>query len=331
MPQIRVLVADDSALSRDVITNILSMDNGIIVVGQASNGREAVEKALALKPDLVTMDLEMPIMNGIEAIEKIMGTKAVPILVISAKDDARSAFAAISKGALEVLSKTEIDPETPQVLIQKIKLLSRVKVISHIRATGQPRIIDPLPSKAGERPFGAAEKPGRGPRVIAIAASTGGPKALSTILPELPENLPSPILIAQHISDGFVAGMVDWLDKVSALKVKLAEDGEPVVEGIVYVSPSEKHMEVRPDRRIGLVERGARDIYRPSCDLLLSSVAERYGTSSVGIILTGMGSDGTNGCRIRRVSKPGVAQPSRRTRPPRPFSACPGWPLRVAA
>lgn len=137
-------------------------------------------------------------------------------------------------------------------------------------------------------------------RVFAIASSTGGPQALAQILPELPANFACPVLVAQHISDGFAQGMVDWLGSLCKLPVRLAADGDWLQAGVIYVSPSEQHLSVTPGRRLALVARGALDVYRPSCNVLLQSVAEVFGRQAIGIILTGMGSDGAQGmARIR--------------------------------
>lgn len=303
MPQIKVLVVDDSVLSREMLVEIISQDEEIQIVGQASNGRDAVDEVLRLKPDIVTMDIEMPIMNGFDALERIMATSAVPVLVISSRGDAGTAYSAVSKGALEVISKSEIDPENPDQLVQKIKLLSRVKVITHLRA-GQSRSEVPEAIKPSERqvqsitpiqsrqPGAARQQPFR---VVAIASSTGGPKALSELLPEFPAHFPCPIVIAQHISDGFISGLVDWLAKLAPMNVKVGEDGEPLLAGTIYMSPSEKHMKILPDRKLQLVNRSPGDLYHPSCDLLLSSAAAAYGAGCIGVILTGMGSDGASG------------------------------------
>lgn len=317
MPKIKVLVVDDSVLSREMLIDILSLDEEIQIVGQASNGLDAVDKVFRLKPDIVTMDIEMPVMNGLDALERIMATNAVPILVISSRGDAKTAYSAVSKGALEVISKSEIDPDNPDQLIQKIKLLSKVKVITHLRA-GQARndirdLIKPAErqiqsytSEQSQQPGAVRQQPFR---VIAIASSTGGPKALSELLPEFPSHFPCPIVIAQHISDGFISGLVDWLAKLAQMKVKVGDEGDQLVPGSIYMSPSEKHMKISADGKIVLLKRGPTDLYHPSCDLLLSSVANTFRAGCVGVILTGMGSDGALGMeRIKAAGGTTIAQ-----------------------
>ncbi|MCP4104483.1 MAG: chemotaxis-specific protein-glutamate methyltransferase CheB [Desulfobacteraceae bacterium] len=279
MKPVRVLVVDDSDSARAFIVDILSADSEIQVVGEAENGLEAIKKIPELKPDIVTMDIWMPVMDGLEAIGKIMSSHPVPILVVTSKTDTDTAYKAISKGALEVIPKPDINSGDSEELISKIKLLSKVKVISHIQ------------KRYFEKSINSPDK------IVAIASSTGGPKALSCLLSALPENFPWPIVIAQHIAGDFVAGMAEWLDKVVSLKVKPGEEGENIIGGTVYVSKSEKHMEIDKLNRIRFKDRNPKDIYFPSCNILLSSVANVYKNRSIGIILTGMGDDGVVGLK----------------------------------
>ncbi len=301
MGQIRVLVVDDSDLARELIIAILSTDKEITIAGEAKNGREAVEKVRQLKPDIVTMDIEMPIMNGLEAIEQIMATNPVPILVVTTRGDAHTAYAAISKGALDLVVKPDVNLEGAREFIQKIKLLSKIKVIMHISGKRvmreKPVVIPPVfTGKTSDR-------------VVAIASSTGGPEALSVFLSALPETFPCPLAIAQHNSDGFVPGLVEWLDRIVKVHVKVAEEGETIVPGTAYVSPSEKHMEITVTKKVAFIERHPKDIYRPSCDMLLSSIALAYKAKAIGIILTGMGSDGVRGMKqIREAGGATIAQ-----------------------
>lgn len=289
MSPIRTLVVDDSILAREMIAAILSTDDLIRVIGEAGNGREAVQKVVICKPDVVIMDINMPVMNGFEAIEEIMARQPVPILVVSSADDAKTAYRAISLGALEIMSKSEISVEEPAHLVSKVKNLSMVKVISHIRGVGKGR-------EAGECPRPASAGLRR-PGIIAIAASTGGPKALSVIIPALPADFPCPIVIAQHIAKDFATGMADWLHKICRLPVKVAEERELISPGVVYLSPAEKHLTLGRDNRVILRAPRPTDIYHPSCDALLSSVAAVYRSKAIGIILTGMGNDGVEGMK----------------------------------
>jgi two-component system chemotaxis response regulator CheB len=310
-------------VARELLRDFLECDPEIKVVGQAKNGRDAVELVQRLRPHLITMDLEMPVMDGMAAIEEIMATAAVPILVVSSVADAQKAFDAVSRGALEVIAKPDIGQASRAELIAKVRMLSRVKVIRHIRpsrppslataaamaaltssptpAKVEPVVVDPLAFQPMMRSNWRAGVIGCSGRVFAIASSTGGPQALSVILARLPPCFPCPIVIAQHISDGFAGGMADWLASLCGIKVQLARPDEPLQPGVAYLSPSERHLVVTAARRLSLLERADKDLYRPSCDRLLASVAEACGAEATGVILTGMGSDGAAGmARIRQ-------------------------------
>ncbi|MEZ4524396.1 MAG: chemotaxis-specific protein-glutamate methyltransferase CheB [Desulfobacterales bacterium] len=284
MNPVRVLVVDDSSFARELITAILSEDRDIAVAGHAVNGADALKKVEELRPDIVTMDIDMPVMDGLEAISRIMSSHALPILVVTSRADANTAYHAISKGALEVIPKPDVNAASAAEFSRKVRLLARVRVISHIRRDSSSRM-EMLPRTGGNRPG----------KLVAIASSTGGPKALSHLLSALPEYFPCPIMVAQHIAPDFVSGLVNWLDKIVPLKVKSGVRGEMLMPGTVYISPSEKHMRAEQGKRIGFTPAQAGDIYFPSCNILLTSAAEVYGAGSIGVILTGMGDDGISG------------------------------------
>jgi len=291
MKSIRVLVADDSPLVRDLLKAIIESDPQLEVAGEAANGREAAEMVRLLRPDIVTMDIEMPVMDGLQAIERIMCESAVPILVVTTRGDAETAYAAIAKGALDLVVKPDVSVESALEFTQRLRLLAKVKVLTHLAG-----------NKRGWRAPVAAPAPVAVPAgvVVAIAASTGGPAALSVILAHLPAGFPVPIVIAQHISDGFLGGMVGWLASLSRVEVKIADHGELLLPGTAYVCPPEQTMSISASRRVVLVGRQPMDVFRPSCDRLLSSVAARCGAKAVGVILTGMGNDGVAGMRAIR-------------------------------
>ena len=310
MGRIRVIIADDSSLARGLLRNFLESDEGIEVVGEASNGRQAVDMAHALKPDLITMDLEMPVMSGLQAIEEIMCSKAVPILVVSSVADAQNALAAMGCGALEVVRKPDYSPAEAADFVSKVRMLAGVSVITRMRPRPAPpagmtgttslpvdRIAVPQTTRSRVR------------RVFAIACSTGGPQALAQILPALPADFPSSVLIAQHISDGFAQGMVDWLSGLCKLPVRLAAEGDFLQAGAIHISPSEYHLRITSAHAVRLFECGVQDLFHPSCDVMLDSVAEIFGRQAVGIILTGMSSDGARGiARIREQGGMTLAQ-----------------------
>lgn len=286
---VRVLVVDDSTLARDMICAILSTEPGISVVGTAANGLDAVVKVTTLKPDLVTMDIEMPLLGGLDAIERIMAEHPVPILVVTALGGVRTAFAAVSKGALDVIEKPDIGYQGGQELIKKVRLLSGVNIARHLAVRAR--------SESTARGC-ATVKPARpNGRVIAIAASTGGPQALQQILSRLPANFPAPIVISQHIADGFAQGMVDWLNGSTPLTVSVARNHEQMRPGCVYVNPSEFSMRVTGQGQTILGGQESCRHYHPCCDTMLRSAAEAYGEHGVGVILSGMGDDGVDGMR----------------------------------
>lgn len=305
MKRIRVLIADDSSLARSLLRGILEDEADIEIVGEACNGREAVDLARALKPDLITMDIEMPVMNGLDAIEEIMCSKAVPILVVSSVADAVNALDAVGRGALEVVGKPDYSPEEAASFVARVRLLAGVMVITRMRPRKSadaappsapspaafPRLSTVFPHSSGGDNYA---------RIFAIACSTGGPQALAQILPALPEDFPCPVIVAQHISDGFAGGMAEWMARLCKLPVRLVAEGDRLQAGVIHISPSEHHCSIAPTRRIAFVNRSEQDIYHPSCDVLLASVAEVFGPQAVGIILTGMGRDGARGIsRIR--------------------------------
>lgn len=299
---VRVLVVDDSAVARGMIVSQLSRDSGIKVVGEAENGVEALKKTLDLKPDLITIDIQMPMMDGLCAIEQIMARNPLPILVLTSLEDADTAFAALSKGALEVMEK-------PRVGRPFIFLSGKVKALAGVRVPASLGRMQTIPGRRyrGGRETPSPAGPSRG--VVAIASSMGGPRALSLILSTLPADLSAPVLVAQHMSEGFTDSMVQWLDRSSRIAVHSAVNGETVCPGRVYVSPSEQNMSVSRTGRIVLSDRRGMDIYRPCCDVLLESVAEVYGSSAIGVILTGMGNDGAEGMsRIREAGGVTIAQ-----------------------
>jgi len=291
---IRVLVVDDSAMVREMIRAILE-SHGIEVVGEAENGAEAVERVEELNPDIVTMDIEMPVMGGLEAIERIIARRPVPILAVTALTGVRTAFAAVSKGALDVIEKPDISPQNMQKLVQKIRVLARVDVAAHLAVSGRHG----RPQPAAPPAFSPAA--GSGKRLVAIAASTGGPQAISHILSRLPASFPAPIVICQHIAEGFTRGMAEWLNGTTPLSVVVAAQGDTLTAGTVYVNPAEHAMRVTPQGTVTLGEGDAKLLYHPSCNTLLDSVAVSYRERAVGVILSGMGDDGVAGMQaIRR-------------------------------
>ncbi|MBP2627029.1 MAG: cheB-5 [Firmicutes bacterium] len=282
---VRVLIIDDCPIAQEFMIGLLSEESSIQVVGTASNGEEGVKRALLLRPDLIIMDIEMPVMNGLEAIETIMKDNPIPIMVVTSYGDAHLAYEAVSRGALEVVEKPSIDSDHWMQFIHKIKLLAGVRVIRHINGNKQVRQRAAIVEKQMKQP----------PKAIAIASSLGGITVLETILSQLSADFPVPIVVAQHISNGFSEALAEWLNYKTPLTVKVASQGESLIPGNVLIAPSEYNMQVDVNGHIELLPCLPGQIYHPSCDILLSSVAHTYQGRAIGIILTGMGSDGVKG------------------------------------
>lgn len=294
---IRVLVVDDSPLMCKVLTNILNSDPQIITVGVAHNGKEAVELVPKLKPDMITMDIHMPQMDGFEATREIMAYNPTPILIVSTsvfKAGMNKVFKAISYGALDVMEKGEMeifgDKKSEKELIERIKLLSGIRVIHHpIAKLERKRVLEVPEKKTLDR-------------IIAIACSTGGPKALLDILKTFPKAFPCGIVIVQHITHGFVEGLANWLDSECQIRIKVAGDSEEIRPGVAYLAPCDMQMRVGENGLIHLTNEAACDGHRPSGDVLLESVAMVYKEGAIGVILTGMGGDGAVGMKTIKES-----------------------------
>ncbi|MBI3456964.1 MAG: chemotaxis-specific protein-glutamate methyltransferase CheB [Candidatus Rokubacteria bacterium] len=303
---IRVLVAEDSAVTREYLVYLLGEDPGLHVVGAARDGREAVEQAERLKPDVIVMDVHMPRMNGFEATREIMERVPTPIVIVSAsisREEVAITFQALKAGALTAVDKPG-GPDHPghaedaRRLLETVKLMAEVKVVRRWRTRERPIPLSPLPPK-----------PDRKIRLIAIGASTGGPQVVAEILRTLPGNLGAPILLVQHIAPGFTAGLVEWLGQETRLPVKPAEPGEAVRPGTVYLAVDGSQMGITREGRIRLTREPAEDGFAPSVSYLLQAAAEAYGRSAMGILLTGMGRDGATGLkRMREAGGLTVAQ-----------------------
>jgi two-component system chemotaxis response regulator CheB len=296
--RIRVLIADDSLVAREMLSQILSSDPGIEVIGTATNGAEAVEKVAQLRPDLVTMDVHMPKMDGLEATERIMAYTPTPILVVSSSvygEGMGRAFDALAIGALEVIKKPEprdwaaLDAIGREI-IRKVRILARVKVITHIRGRR-----DPVHRASHVQPIESMPHP-VGLQALAIGSSTGGPSALLSVLGRLKQDFPLPIVIAQHIAEGFVPGLATWLDAGCKIKVSAAEEGQTVGPGTAYLATTGSNMEI-DGRTVRFTTPKSGQLYIPSADTLFESVARSYGRNVIGVLLTGMGADGARGLK----------------------------------
>ncbi len=304
---IRALIAEDSQTTRELLVAILGADPELQVVGEAKDGIEAVEMTRRLRPDVVTMDIRMPRMDGFEATRQIMAQIPTPIVVVSASVDAREvqvSMDALRLGALTVLAKPP-GPESPRFdeharrFADTIKAMSQVKVVRRWAHTEPPAPARPQALRQGGRV-----------QVVAIGASTGGPAALARILSDIPGDLAVPVLVVQHIARGFTQGLASWLNASSALRVKVGEQGEALAPRTVYLAPDGRHMGVSADRAlIRITDAAPVGGFRPSATLLFQSVAQAFGASTLALILTGMGEDGVAGLTsVRQAGGKIVAQ-----------------------
>jgi len=296
---IRVVVAEDSLTVRELLVEILTSDPTIQVVGTAKNGAEAVELAERLKPDLITMDVHMPIMDGFEATKEIMAIAPTPIIIVSSSTshgDVHLSFNAMRAGALTMTPKPE-HPSAPAFEAQRAQLLAMARAMSQVKVVRHWPRRGPAARPTPPRP----NVPRPSVKVIGIAASTGGPAALQRILSDLPGNFPIPIFVVQHIAAGFVDGLAAWLSSTCPLRVRVAEAGEPVPARTVLLAPEGRHIGANADGRIVVSDAPPINGFRPSASYLFESLARSYGAAAVGVILTGMGSDGVDGLRGGRI------------------------------
>jgi len=298
---IRVLIVEDSPVAQEFLTYILTSDPDIQVVGVAANGLEAVEAAVQMQPDIITMDIHMPIMDGFEATRRIMEIAPKPIVIVSGSSgstEVASTFRAIEAGALAVVRRPvginhEEFETAAKEIIRTIKLMAEIKVVKRIRRTARdyPPVSLPIMQAPGA-PTNI--------QVVAIGASTGGPPVLREILSGLPQDLPFPVLIVQHIASGFTNGFAEWLAGASGFPVSIASHGEVPLPGHVYIPPDGFHMGVREGPRIVLSDHAPENGIRPSVAYLFCSVAQVFGPSAVGVLLTGMGKDGAEELKMMK-------------------------------
>ncbi len=292
---IKVLVVDDSRVMTRIISKILEKDPQIEVIGTAGSGSEAIEKIEKLKPEVVTLDVEMPGMNGIETLRHIMSVNPLPVIMLSTltRDHADITMEALSTGACDFVTKdfsnfTLADKE--QELIGKVKDVAKNRAKLRLKGFLSNRPARPLSIIPG----GSVRR-----SILSIGASTGGPPVLQYILSHLPKDFPVPIVIAQHMPRLFTQSFAERLDKISPLAVKEAEHKEVLMPGVALIAPGDTHLALRRKGRLVTVEMVNSNtyIYRPSVDLLMSTTATAYESTCIGLILTGMGNDGLVGLK----------------------------------
>lgn len=303
---IRVLIVDDSAVCRELLAHLLSSDPQIEIAGSVRDGTSALDAVTALRPDVITMDINLPGMNGYDVTRRIMESFPTPIVVVSAADDVgevEMSFRAMESGAVAVVPKPRGGESADSAaqsreLILMVKLMAEVKVVKRWSRKSVPPIAAAGPESApGRSSTFPGPQPGHavssaGFEAVLIGASTGGPLPIRTILSSLPRDFPAAVLVVQHIAAGFGAGFADWLAGASRLPVHIAGEGELVAPGHVYVAPDEAHMGVGAGPRITLGHGEPENGLRPSVSHLFRSAAKVYGRRAVGILLSGMGRDG---------------------------------------
>jgi two-component system chemotaxis response regulator CheB len=288
---IQVLIAEDSKVARDLLSHIINSQPDMQVVGTASHGAEAIAAVEKLKPDLIVMDVNMPVLDGFEATRRIMERTPTPIVIVSGSLDPHevtNTFRALDVGALSFLEKpvSTHHPRYAELVknfVQSVRLMSEVKVVRRRR-------LGPRPVSSA---FPVEEKPCM-PQIgmVAIGASTGGPQVIQTILAGLDPDFTAPVLMVQHISPGFIQGFVDWLAKTTHCAIHLAVDNEKPLPGHVYVAPDGVHLGVTSSGRLKLSQDPPEKGLRPSVSYLFRSVGAAFGSSAIGVLLSGMGQDG---------------------------------------
>jgi two-component system chemotaxis response regulator CheB len=289
---IKVLIVDDSPTVCDIVADVLSADDGIVVVGKALDGEEAVKKVATLRPSIVTMDIEMPNMDGFEAIERIMAFSPVPIIVLTSSMWGRGksyVYKALELGAVTVMPKPQRLADLGQRFVDEVKMLSKASVITHLRGKLKTRR-DEIPT---EDTLVRSEI-----NAVGIVCSTGGPNALRTILGSLPSDLPAGVVIVQHIAEGFDKELECWLREKSAVRIKQPAHKDLIEPGTAYICPAGRHTIIGEKRSFLLEDSAPVNCYRPSGDKMLASMSQVYGSRAMGVILTGMGSDGAEGLRL---------------------------------
>ena len=299
--QLRVLVVDDSVFNRRSISDILATGPGIEVVGKAADGEEALRLVSALKPDAITLDLEMPRMDGFTFLRILMTKMPTPVIVVSSYSQKENVFKALELGALDFVAKPDrySDPDLGAIrdeLVRKVLLAKSVRRLANLPARRPPEA--PPVAPVGPTPITPGVVPPK--LVVAIASSTGGPSALMEIFARFPESYAHGVVIAQHMPDKFTRTFAERLDRRSALAVAEAQERDAVGAGTAFVCPGRQCMELESTSkglRLKVGQPNEQDRYVPSADRLLSSVAAAVGRRAVGVILTGMGDDGVQGAR----------------------------------
>ncbi len=302
MDKVKVLVVDDSAFMRKLIKDMLSDDHRIDVIGTARDGRDALSKIKMLHPDVVTLDVEMPIMNGIEALKRIMKETPLPVIMVSSTttEGAKNTLLAMAYGAFDFIPKPggQISPDIYKIKDELIHKVLEAKQANMDQLSGLSQKESPVRLKPAKKREKTGEIPQEKKSIVLIGTSTGGPRALEKLLTSLPRDLKAPVLIVQHMPANFTKLLAERLDTLSSIRVKEAEQGEILQNGVAYIAPGGKHLllkqignTIKTELSTSPPEKG----HRPSVDLLFTSASRIKGYKKIAVVLTGMGSDGTEG------------------------------------
>lgn len=311
MEKKRVLIVDDSAFMRKVISDIINSDPELQVADTAKNGQDAIQKVLSLRPDVMTLDVEMPVMDGLSALEIVMRDSPLPVIMLSnlTKEGADATLRALELGALDFIAKPSSifqinTQDMQQELLNKVKMAVRVSVKGRSSPRKDRIPIPRAPISRMEPATGSKE--GRIKKIIAIGTSTGGPKALQDVIPNLPANLQASVLVVQHMPPGFTKSLAERMDSISQMRVKEAEHNDVLLPGWVYIAPGDYHLRVVRDGhnfRIKLGDDALVSGHRPSVDAMMESLAELKMSEIVAVIMTGMGSDGAKGLKLLKENR----------------------------
>lgn len=298
---IKVLVVEDSPTAAELLIFIINSDPALKVIGWVDNGERALNFIKWEVPDVITMDIVMPKMDGFETTRRIMQTTPIPIIIVSAnftREDVNKSFQAITAGALDILEKPG-GPDDPNFAILAKAILTAIKTVAGAKLITRrfTTKISPTPTLTSTHSSPTISQP---IEAIAIGASLGGPQALNTIFSQLPAPFPVPIFVVQHISCGFAQGFADWLKDTTSLKIKIPRHQELAMPNHIYIAPDNNHLEIHPDNKIHLVHEPANKELCPSVSHLFRSMAKTYGSRGMGIILTGMGRDGVEELLLMR-------------------------------